>query len=298
MNKTSGQAKICFAIKWCIIPLLVVVGIIWITILTFPDKKLHVSFLDVGQGDAILIQTPYGQNILIDGGPSPQELCMELGKKLPFRVRKIDLIISTQPHADHITGLVEVLQRYEVKQVLQTDTNYDSSVYQKWTDILEEKEVECCFARAGQEIKLTGDILIEVFNPPVDLYKCTSSDIDNNGIVLKLSYGKISFLFSADIRYEAELNMIMQRFDLSSTVLKVAHHGSKTSTSPQFLYLCNPDAAVISVGSENSFGHPDNIVLARLFDSIDKDYVYRTDIDGTISFNTDGERLWVQKENY
>lgn len=298
MNKSSPQVKIFCAIKWCIIPLLFAVGILWITILTLPDKQLHVSFLDVGQGDAILIQTPYDQYILIDGGPSPQELCMELGKVLPFWVRTIDLVISTQPHADHLTGLVEVLQRYEVKQVLQTDTTYDSSIYQKWMSILEDKEVDCSFASARQKIKLSGDILIEVFNPPLELFNHTGSDIDNNGIALKLSYGKISFLFTADIRYEAELNMIMQRCDLSSTVLKVAHHGSKTSTSPQFLYLTDPDAAVISVGADNSFGLPDSIIVTRLFDRMDMDHVYRTDIDGTIVFNTDGERLWVQKENY
>lgn len=298
MNKPGAQVKICLALKWCIIPLLLAVGILWITILTFPDKLLHVSFLDVGQGDAILIQTPYGQNILIDGGPSPQELCMELGKVLPFWVRTIDLVISTQPHADHITGLVEVLHRYEVNHILQTDTSYNSLVYQEWMVLLEEKKIDSSFACAGQKIKFTDDILIEVFNPPLELFENTGSDIDNNGIVLKLSYGNISFLFSADIRYEAELNMIMQRFDLSSTVLKVAHHGSKTSTSPQFLYLTNPDVAVISVGSENSFGLPDSSVVARLFDSIDNDHVYRTDIDGTITFNTDGERLWVQKEKY
>ena len=127
----------------------------------------------------------------------------------------------------------------------------------------------------------------------MEILEKTSSDTDNSGIVLKLSRGQISFLFSADIHYESELSMIMQRFNLNSTVLKVAHHGSKTSTSPQFLFLTDPDAAVISVGAENSFGHPDTIVLERLFDSIGKENIYRTDIDGTIEFTTDGERLWV-----
>jgi competence protein ComEC len=296
MIKLLVKAKICFAIKWCIVPLLLATVIIWVTIFTLPDKQLHVSFLNVGQGDAILVQTPCGQNILIDGGPSPQALCMELGKKLPFWERTIDLMISTQPQADHITGLVEILQRYKVKQVLHPGTIYDSSTYQKFMTTLEEKQIRYSIARAGQKIKLAGDIVIEVLNPPVELFERTSSDIDNNGIVLKLSYGQIRFLFTADIRYEAELRMIMQRWDINSTVLKVAHHGSKTSTSPQFLSLTDPDIAVISVGAENSFGHPDIEVLNRLFDSIWKEKVYRTDIDGTIEFYTDGQRLWVDNE--
>jgi competence protein ComEC len=298
MTKPSAPAKICLVIRWSVVPLLLAVVIIWITIFTFPDKQLHVSFLDVGQGDAILIQTPCGQNILIDGGPSPQSLCMELGKELPFWDRTIDLMISTQPHADHLTGLVEVLQRYQVRQVLQPTTEYNSSIYQKWTATLEEKQIKYSVPVAGQEIKLAGDIVIKVFNPPVQLFEQTSSDTDNNGIVVKLSWGQISFLFSADVRYEAELNMIMQRYNISSTVLKVAHHGSKTSTSPQFLLLTDPDVAVISVGAENSFGHPDTIVLERLCDSIDKANIYRTDLNGTIEFTTDGERLWVQVEKY
>jgi competence protein ComEC len=296
MIKLLVKAKKCFAIKWCIVPLLLATVIIWVTIFTLPDKQLHVSFLNVGQGDAILVQTPCGQNILIDGGPSPQALCMELGKKLPFWERTIDLMISTQPQADHITGLVEILQRYKVKQVLHPGTIYDSSTYQKFMTTLEEKQIRYSIARAGQKIKLAGDIVIEVLNPPVELFERTSSDIDNNGIVLKLSYGQIRFLFTADIRYEAELRMIMQRWDINSTVLKVAHHGSKTSTSPQFLSLTDPDIAVISVGAENSFGHPDIEVLNRLFDSPSIEKIFRTDIDGTIEFYTDGQRLWVDDE--
>ncbi len=289
------SAKTSLALKCLIIPLLVATILSWVIVFTLPDKRLHVSYLDVGQGDAILIQTPVGHNILIDGGPSPQALCTELGKKLPFWDRTIDLMISTQPQADHITGLVEVLKRYKVEQVLYSGSIYDSIIYQKWMTTIGDKQIKHSIARAGQKIKLDSDILIEVFNPPMELFEQTSSDVDNNGIVLKLSWRHISFLFTADIRYEAERRMIMQRFDLSSTVLKVAHHGSKTSTSPRFLSLTDPDIAVISVGADNSFGHPSSEVLKRLFDSLGQENIYQTDIDGTVEFYTDGERLWINE---
>jgi competence protein ComEC len=114
----------------------------------------------VGQGDAILIQTPNGQDILIDGGPDPQKINLELSKKLPFWDRAIDLIVCTQPQADHVTGLVEVLQRYKVKQVLEPGVSYNSSIYQEWCNLVEEKQIKRNTARAGQEIDLGNGINI------------------------------------------------------------------------------------------------------------------------------------------
>jgi len=262
-----------------------------------PDDKLHVSFLDVGQGDAILIQTPNGQDILIDGGPDFQKINLELSEKLPFWDRTIDLVVCTQPQADHVTGLVEVLQRYEVKQVLEPGVSYNSSVYQEWLNIVEDKGIEYNIARTGQEIDLGNGIELEVLNPPQDLFEETSHDVDNNGVVLRLTWGKVSFLFTADIREEAEFELIGQRANLRSTVLKVAHHGSETSTSAQFLAAVDPEVAVICVGAENPFGHPSPEVMERLIDRLGKDNVHRTDEDGTIEFITDGESLWVRADS-
>ena len=135
---------------------------------------------------------------------------------------------------------------------------------------------------------------MEVLNPPEGLFEGTSHDVDNNGVVLRLSWGKVSFLFTADIREEAEFELIGQRANLKSTVLKVAHHGSKTSTSQQFLAAVDPEVAVISVGADNPFGHPSPEVVERLIDRLGEDNVYRTDEDGTIEFITDGERLWLR----
>ncbi len=291
-NITKPWAR--FPRKWLIPPLLIIAILVWSVALTMPDDKLHISFLDVGQGDAILIQTPDSQNILIDGGPDPQKISLELGKRLPFWNRTIDLMVSTQPQADHVTGLVEVLQRYKVKQVLEPGVPYNSSIYYEWLKLVEEKQIKHEVARAGQEIDLGKGIKMEILNPPTELFEGTSDDVDNSGVVLRLTWGKVSFLLTADIRQEAELELIKQRANLRSTVLKVAHHGSKTSTYPQFLAAADPEIAVISVGADNRFGHPSPEVVNRLIDRLGEDKVYRTDRDGTIEFITDGERLWIR----
>ena len=237
---------------------------------------------------------PNGQNILIDGGPDPQKINLELSKKLPFWDRTIDLVVCTQPQADHVTGLVDVLQRYKVKQVLESGVSYNSSIYQIWRNLVEEKQIKRNTAQAGQEIDLGNGIKMEVLNPPASLWEGTSDDVDNNGVVLRLSWGKFSFLFTADIGEEVEFELIGQRANLKSTVLKVAHHGSKTSTTSQFIAAVDPEVAVISVGEDNSFGHPSSEVVERLIDRLGKDNVYRTDEDGTIELITDGERLWLR----
>lgn len=283
-------------LKWLIPPLLLVAILVWAVVLTTPDDNLHVTFFNVGQGDAILIQTPDHQNILVDGGPSPQAISLELGGKLPFWDRTVDLMVSTQPHADHITGLVEVLQRHEVKQVLEPGVSYSSCVYQEWLAIVDEKGIKHGMAKAGQEIDLGGGVKIEVLNPPGQFFEGTSADVDNNGVVLRLSWGEISFLLTADIRWEGEFELIKQRANLRSSVLKVAHHGSKTSTTPQFLVVVDSQIAVISVGADNTFGHPCDEVVERLRERLGEDSVYLTSQNGTIEFITDGEKLWVKVE--
>jgi competence protein ComEC len=283
--------------KWLVLPLLIAAILVWSVALTMPDDKLHVSFLDVGQGDAILIQTPDGQDILIDGGPDPQKINLELGKKLPFWDRTIDLVVCTQPQADHVTGLIEVLQRYRVKQVLEPGIPYETPIYQEWLRLIETRGIEYNIARAGQEIDLGNGIRIEVLNPPESLFEETSHDVDNNGAVLKLMWNRIGFLFTADIRAEAELELVQQRANLKSTVLKIAHHGSKTSTTSQFLVAVNPEVAVICVGADNPFGHPSPEVLEGLTDRLGEENVYRTDQNGTIEFITDGETLWVKADS-
>jgi competence protein ComEC len=286
-----------FSPKWLILPLLIVAILVWSAALTQPDGKLHVSFLDVGQGDAILIQMPNGQDVLIDGGPDSHKINLELSEQLSFWDRTIDLVVCTQPHADHVTGLIDVLQRYKVGQVLDPGVPYDSAIYQEWLRLIQIKKIDYVIAGAEQEIDLGNGIKMEVLNPPESLWEGTSDDVDNNGMVLRLSWDKISFLFTADIREEIEFELVGQRVHLSSTVLKVAHHGSDTSTSQQFLSVVDSEVAVICVGANNSFGHPSPEAVERLANTLGEDNIYRTDEDGTIEFVTDGETLWVETDS-
>jgi competence protein ComEC len=283
-----------FPKKWVISPLVIATILVWVAVLNMPDDRLHVSILDVGQGDAILIQTPSRQDILIDGGPSPQAIGLELGKKLPFWDRTIDLVISTQPQADHIAGLIEVTQKYKVQQIIEPGIVYSSAIYQQWLKSISDKEIKHEIGHAGQEINLGSGMKIEVLHPPSPLLQDTSDDIDNNGIVLRLIWNKVSFLFTADIGHEAEWYLIAQRANLKSTVLKVAHHGSQTSTSPEFLAIVSPEVAAISVGANNRFGLPNNEVVDRLTEHLGSDRLYLTSTHGAIEFITDGNRLWIK----
>lgn len=280
--------------KWAICIFFIIVIVIWGIISSLPDGLLHVKFIDVGQGDAILVTTPEGSNILIDGGPSPQSLCLALGKELPFWERKLDLVIATQPHSDHISGLVEIIKRYDINKVMDNGISYDSEIYREWTRTIHDLDIGHLIARPNNKIELDNGIMLEILNPTLEaLFENSSSDVDNNGIVLKLSWKEISFLLTADIRTEAEYKLIRDRHNLSSSVLKIAHHGSDTSTSTNFINAVNPSAAVVSVGEDNTYGHPSESVINRINSVNPSHQLFRTDMDGSVEFITDGERLWV-----
>ena len=232
--------------------------------------------------------------VLVDGGPSPQAIALELGQKMPFWDRTIDLVVLTHPSADHTTGLIEVLQRYKVKQVLYPDLDFESDIYDEWLRIIEEKDIKRTIAQAGQRIDLGEGVIIEVLNPRTPFLAGTQSDTDNNGVVLRLKMGEVSFLLTADVMWEAEFELIARRANLTSTVLKIAHHGSATSTTTEFLAVVNPRLAVISAGEGNPFGHPTEEVMKRLIEKAGQENIYRTDEHGTIELITDGARLWVR----
>jgi competence protein ComEC len=279
--------------RYVIPPLLVLAVLASVAAASMPDDRLHVSFLNVGEGDAILLQKG-SQQVLVDGGPSPQELGTGLGAQMPFWDRTIELVILTHPHADHIAGLVDVLQRYKVGRVLYTYfENYESPLYEEWVDLIKEKDIKYTIAQAGQELDLGDGVKIQVLNPQTPLLTGTESDIDNNGVVLHITMGRASFLLTADIGWETEFELINRRTDLVSTVLKVAHHGSETSSTLSFLAAVAPEVAVISVG-ENSYGHPSPEVLARLEQRLGAENIFRTDERGAIEFITDGQKLWVK----
>ncbi|MGP8081132.1 MAG: DNA internalization-related competence protein ComEC/Rec2 [Dehalococcoidales bacterium] len=279
--------------KWAFSTLLVIAVLTTLTAYSMPDTRLHVSFLNVGQGDAILIQTPNHQDILVDGGPSAQAISAQLSKHLPFWDRNIELVVLTHPHEDHLTGLLEVLQRYKVKQVLYLDTSYTLPDEQEWLNLIQQKHIKATLATAGQEVDLgTKDTTLEVINPTPG----STVPAMDNGIVLKLTDEKISFLLTSDISADAEHDLITQRADVSCTVLKVAHHGSNDSSTAAFLAVADPKVAVISVGADNTFGHPGAETLQRLADVVGLNNIYRTDKNGTVECITDGTRLWVRTD--
>jgi competence protein ComEC len=282
-------------LKWVMVTLLVMAVLVTGMAFTLPDARLHVSFLDVGEGDAILVRMGSRQ-VLIDGGPGRQAVSVELGKKMPFWDRSIDLVILTHPHQDHLGGLVDVLRDFRVDKVVFVDSAYRSPLYTEWLELLDEKAIETVDVRTGWRVELSDGVVLEVLSPPDELFSGTDSDTDNNSIVARLCYGEVSFLLCGDIMREAETELAFSRADLASTVLKVPHHGSDTSTIPEFLAVVDPQVAVISAGIDNKFGHPDAAVVERLARRVGTDNIYQTTLDGTIEFVTDGSRLWVATE--
>jgi len=282
--------------RWVVIPLVVVAALVWVAVAVVPEGgTLSVSVLDVGEGDAILVTCPSGQHILIDGGPSPERVCLELGKALPFWERTIDLVVLTHPHGDHVTGLVEVLRRYHVGQVLYPEgIDYVSNAYSEWLDVMEQKGIECTRALVGQRIDLGDGAVLEVLHPPATYLEGTESDVDNNGVVVRLEMGEVSFLLTADLFEDGERCLLDGGLEVESTMLKVGHHGADTSTCPEFLRAVNPQVAVISAGADNPFGHPGEEVMGRLSESLGEGSIYLTAEDGTVTFTTDGDRLWVE----
>jgi len=250
-----------------------------------PDSILEVTFFDVGQGDSIFIETPQGRQILIDGGPDKTVL-EKLSQTMPFYDRTIDLLILTHPDADHITGLVEVLKYYQVSHILTSGLKKDTVVYQKWRDLIQQKSIPLTIAQAGQKIILQEDVVMKIFWPEQSLIKSFSKNANNVSIVGQLVYGQSEFLLTGDIEKEVEQYLVrpLGSNSLASDILKIPHHGSKTSASQNFLKAVNSQIAIISVGLNNRYKHPHPTVLERLKNSV----IYRTDKNGDIKVFTNG----------
>ena len=259
------------------------------------DGRLHVHILDIGQGDAILVVTPDGRQLLIDGGPDPAAALQALGRLLPPTDRTLDVVAVTHLDSDHSGGLLGVLARYRAGIVLQGVASPDSALYPQWQAVLAQREQPAAALRAGQRIRLGTAVTLEVLSPPADTPPAGIRPSANNGsLAMRLDYGAISFLFTGDIESDLERRLTTIHGDgLQADVLKVAHHGSKTSTAPEFLRAVNPRAAVISAGRDNRFGHPHPEVTARLEAAVGPSNLFLTARDGTVEFISDGVNLWV-----
>lgn len=249
--------------------------LVWAAFFSLSEHKLRISFLDVGQGDAILVETPSGHRVLVDGGPSPPKLLDALGRRMPFWDRSIDLVVLTHPNEDHLAGLIEVLERLDVKQVLEPRTTVNSANYRRWHEIVGSKKISRIEAHAGQEIDLHDGTIIQVLHPRGEV---TSKDANESSIVLKVVAGEVSVLLTGDVDADSQQAMVDSGLDLASSIFKVPHHGARDSLNGAFLDAVRPSVAVISVGKDNAFGHPAPETLAML----SRAHVLRTDLDGTI----------------
>ena len=257
-----------------------------------PEGRLTVEVFDVGQGDSILIRTPDGQKLLVDGGPDGEVVKQELGEALPFWDRKLDMVLLTHPDSDHLSGLLSVVERYDVGEIAAAPIEADTDLAGAWQELIDEKGVPYEEVAAGGWVDLGRGASLQILGPPKEPLTGTSADRNNNSLVLKLTWGDVSFLLTGDVEAAGEAALLDERVDLRATVLKVAHHGSAYSTTQELLDAVRPVVSVISVGADNDFGHPAPSTLDRLDDTI----VYRTDQQGDVTFSTDGERLWVSAE--
>lgn len=272
--------------------LFLIAVLIWLAVFSLENQKLEIIFFDIGQGDSILINTKNNQQILIDGGPN-NSVVDKLGEILPFYDKKIELIILTHPDKDHISGLVEVVKRYKADKILTTGIECSTEVCQILSEQIQKKKIPVEIAQAGQIISIDNNIFLGILNPLENLSGKNVKNKNDTSIVAKLIAGENSVLLTGDITSKTEENLIENNFNLQSDFLKIAHHGSKYSTSENFLNGVSPKAAIISVG-KNSWGMPTKEVLEKLDKS--KIKAYRTDIDGDVKIVFEGNNFKIQSE--
>ena len=273
-----------------------IAALLWAAALLRPGDVLEVVFMDVGQGDAAYISTPLNRQIVVDGGPGRLDMVRFLGEHMPPGDRTLDLVVLTHPHADHLTGLLETMERYEVGAVLERPVDYDGPGYAAWRELAAEEGALVLEAAPGQRIEMGDGAVVQVLGPPERLLSGTESDVDNASVVVRVSYGEVSFLLTGDMFSEAEAALAATGRDLESDILKVGHHGSRTSSSRDFLDAVRPSVAVVSAGAGNSFGHPHAETLEELGRYVSPEMVLKTFERGDVRFVTDGETLRVSTE--
>jgi competence protein ComEC len=264
------------------------------TVASGPDGRLHVTVLDVGQGDAILIEAPGGETALVDGGPDPDRTLREVGRSLPFHRRRIDVVILTHPHLDHYGGLAEVLRRYEVGVLVEGGRPPESGPHRALlAAAAAEPGGQAVTAEAGQRFPL-GAVTLEILFPsPADVAApLPEDDVNNASIVVVLRYGGFDALLTGDAEAPIEALLADRGLLGPVEVLKVGHHGSDSSTTPPFVALTKPAVAVISLGADNSYGHPHRSTLEHLA-AVPGIRIFRTDLDGRVEVVTDGRTFRV-----
>lgn len=260
---------------------------------------LTVAFLNVGQGDAMYIEAPNGNQMLVDGGPPSGAVLRELGRVMPFWDRSLDVVLATHPDQDHVGGLPSVLARMKTLNVVTTENTSDTGAYGAFEKMISEKHPTRILARAGEKIILDEGVVVEILFPNMNT---AGWETNTASIVARLSYGEQSFVFTGDSPISVEKYLVSKLAQdrqvdkngnaLHSTVLKLGHHGSRTSSSKLFLSAVDPEYAVISAGKDNKYGHPHKEVTDLLAEL--KIPSISTAERGTIIFRTDGSGLTLK----
>ncbi|MDS1029428.1 DNA internalization-related competence protein ComEC/Rec2 [Bacillota bacterium LX-D] len=264
----------------------------------YRQPNLEVTFIDVGQGDAIFIATPKGKKLLLDGGGQNFTGAFNAGEKIvvPYLIRrgifKLDGIISSHPDTDHISGLFPVLETLKINTLFIPPTASFGQEYKNLIKLAQNEDCRIQELTAGQTIKLDeGKVLLEVLNPPGKKLETTKSTSNNNSLVIRLVYGKATFLLSGDLEEEGMEQIYQQKKLLEAVVFKVPHHGSKYAFHENFLGQIHPQIVVFTVG-KNNFGHPAKEIID--YWQQQKVRILRTDWDGAITFRTNGSKIYVQ----
>mgnify|MGYP002335982708 CR=1 FL=1 len=256
-----------------------------------PDDKLHIYFCDVGQGDGIYVRTPDGLDILVDGGPD-QKILSCLSEKMPLLDRKIEIIFLTHKQNDHLTGILAVLQKYEVGELIDSADYSENNLTRIWYQYLKKYRVRIKTAQSGMNITSSDGVSFSLLWPEDNYF---SSDPNEFSTSFTLKYGNFYGLFTGDLSYDAQDLLLTKNQEglQNLTLLKIPHHGSQKDLHTQFINHVSPRLAVISVG-KNSYGHPGKKVLEFLESLHIK--TFRTDQNGTIGIETDGKTFSVITE--
>jgi competence protein ComEC len=272
------------ALSRILVIVLATIILIFVSLTNWPDNNLKISFLDIGQGDAILIETPNSQKILVDAGPATNIL-NPLGAKLGYFNRQIDLVILTHPDLDHIAGFSEVLRRYHVRSVLMTGVLHDSAAYGDILEQIAEQDIPVYLAEEKQDFDFGAGVTLDILWPTAPIVGHDPANNNETSIVAKLIYGKTSALLAGDAEETVEATLLKSGNNLQADILKLGHHGARTSSSTEFLAAVQPEIAIISAGADNSYGHPHPETLTRLSA---KTQIYSTITNGTITLVSDG----------